>query len=99
MSFSVNKTEITHGKVMEELISSNPLIRMRGISHAAWINDTSADCIERLELLKSDDSYDTLTKISVSDFAYAALDVLKIERYSGDKALVQNLISCGLNCE
>lgn len=99
MSFSVNKAEITHDKIMKEMFSSNPLIRMRGISHAAWINDTSADCRERLELLKSDGSYDTLTKISVSDLAYAALDVLKFEHYSGDKALVKNLISCGLNCE
>lgn len=98
MSFMEINAELTHSKVMEELNSANHLKRMLGIAHSAWINDDSDECKARLEFLKSDHEFDTLTKITVSDFAVAALDILNFERYTGDKPLIRELISCKLNC-
>lgn len=76
--------------IIDGLSHSGAIYRMNAISFSSIFNVRDDEVKERIKSLKDDDI--TLDGYSVSDFAMAALDLMKIEKYTGGKASVKNLI-------
>ena len=76
--------------ILDGLSHSGAIYRMNAISFFAISRIQDAEIESKIMELKNDDT--VLDGYSVSDFASAALDLLGIETYTGNKALVKDLI-------
>lgn len=76
--------------IMEGLSHSGAIYRMNAISFLSIFGVKDTDTTNKLKELKKDRVM--LDGYSVADFAMAALDLMKIERYSGNDEPVKNLI-------
>lgn len=99
MNFTEIRKGLSHELVISEMDSDNVMKRMLGIMHASWLGDVTQSCREKLNALKSDKEIDSLSKIPVCDYAYAALDLLGIECYTGERKTVKKLIEANFFAE
>ena len=77
--------------IIDGLSRSGAIYRMNAISFSSIHKIKDAEVEKRIKALKEDDII--LDGYSVSDFALAALDLMKVEKYTGDKRSVLNLIA------
>lgn len=76
--------------VVAGLSHPGAIYRMNAISFSVLFHISDAEIIQKITELKNDQV--ALDGYSVSDFAFAALDVMGFESYVGNKASVKNLI-------
>ena len=75
---------------IEGLFHGGAIFRMDAIGYSAIFHYDDTEIIARIRHLKDD--LVTLDGYSVSDFAHAALDIMGVEPYCGDKITIKNLI-------
>lgn len=76
--------------IMDGLLHSGAIYRMNAISFSAISGIKDSEIKKKIKELKNDEV--VLDGYSVSDFALAALDMMKVEPYSGNKIIVKKLI-------
>lgn len=76
--------------IIDGLSHSGAIYRMNAIAFSSLSRIKDAEVEKRIQELKEDDII--LDGYSVSDFALAALDLMKVESYAGNKRSVKNLI-------
>ena len=77
-------------KLMNKLNSDGALFRVQGIISCAKLNEVPFQIADKLRELKADD-VDIMGR-PVSQYAIAALDILKIEKYTGNDQDVKDFI-------
>ncbi len=81
---------VSHQDIMDKLIHSGASFRANGIFECVKYHVISFDIVEQLKKLKDDQVM--VIGWTVSQCAIAALDVLKVEKYSGEDPHVLSLI-------
>lgn len=82
------------GKILlDALPHQGSIYRMNAIAFSCICKADNAQIAEKIRKLKGDNAI--LDGYSVSDFAKAALDIMQIEKYSGDNVRIRNLIESG----
>lgn len=81
--------------ILQGLDHQGAIYRMNAIGFAALNKIAIFDVLQKIQLLKNDDvQFDGYT---VSDFAIAALDILKVEKYAGAENQIKALIESGFD--
>lgn len=78
------------GAILEGLQYRGILYRINGICNSVKYNIIDANIIRELEKLMNDER--TIYGYSISDFAYAALDLLGLRKYLGERLQVREFI-------
>ena len=81
--------------IAEGFTSPGALLRINAIINAVKFKVTPDEFISRIRDLTRDDNY--VSGYQVSDFAYAALDILGIQRFKGDRPEIKQMIDCRLS--
>lgn len=76
--------------IIDGLSHSGAIYRMNAISFSSICKIRDTEVEKMIKDLKNDNII--LDGYSVSDFAFAALDLMKVEKYTGDKPSVKKLI-------
>lgn len=76
--------------LLDALSHQGAIYRMNAIAFSCICKADDAVIVEKIRKLKEDNVY--IDGYSVSDFAKAALDIMQIEKYSGDNVRIRKLI-------
>lgn len=90
-----NLSEVSDSELLDIISQPYTIPKCGGISEVAKRKIRSEPFVERLKELKKDESI-LVGDTAVFDFANAALDIIGVEKYSGNRVQTKQLIGIGL---